>query len=144
LYGFRVQNCSRTEKNPIFVIQFSTMISFQKIKRFIPDGFVLAIVSMIVLAYFFPGIWGSESAIELATVSKYAVALLFFFYGLRLSPEKMKTDLRNWKLHVTTQSLTFIFFPLVVLAFYPFFRNTIYFPLWLAVLFLAVLPSTVS
>ncbi len=144
MYGFHVQNCLQIEKKPIFVVQFSTMGFFQKIKRFLPDGFITAIISMIVLAYLFPGIGGKGSAFELDVISKYAIGLLFFFYGLRLSPEKMKTDLRNWKLHLTTQSLTFVFFPLVVLLFYPFFRNTGYFPLWLAVFFLAVLPSTVS
>jgi solute carrier family 10 (sodium/bile acid cotransporter), member 7 len=120
------------------------MISFQKVKRMLPDGFILAIISMILLAYFVPGIGAKGSVIELKTVSRYAIMLLFFFYGLRLSPEKMINDLKNWKLHLTIQSLTFIFIPVIVLLFFPFFRNSDYFNLWLAVFFLAALPSTVS
>ncbi|HNW49759.1 MAG TPA: bile acid:sodium symporter family protein [Prolixibacteraceae bacterium] len=117
---------------------------FQKIKRFLPDGFILALLSMIVLAWFVPGIGAKGSAIELKTVAKYGIVLLFFFYGLKLSPEKMINDLKNWKLHLTIQLLTFVFIPVVVLLFYPFFRNSEYFQLWLAVFFLATLPSTVS
>jgi solute carrier family 10 (sodium/bile acid cotransporter), member 7 len=119
-------------------------MSFQKIKRFLPDGFITAIISMILLAYFIPGIGAKGSMIELKTVSRYGIMLLFFFYGLRLSPEKMINDLKNWKLHLTIQLLTFIFIPLIVLLFYPFFRNGEYYQMWLAVFFLAALPSTVS
>ncbi len=120
------------------------MSFFNKVKKYIPDIFIVAIISMIVLAYFFPGIGGKGRDIELKTVCKYAIMLLFFFYGLRLSPEKLKKDLKNWKLHITIQLITFLFFPIVVLLFYPFFRNTEYHNLWLALFFLAALPSTVS
>lgn len=120
------------------------MISFQKIKRFLPDGFIMAIISMILLAYLIPGIGAKGSLIELKTVSRYAIMLLFFFYGLRLSPEKLINDLKNWKLHFTIQLLTFVFIPFVVLLFYPFFKNGEYYQMWLAVFFLAALPSTVS
>lgn len=119
-------------------------MSFQKIKRFLPDGFIAAIISMILLAYLIPGIGAKGSMIELKTVSRYGIMLLFFFYGLRLSPEKMINDLKNWKLHLTIQLLTFIFIPLVVVLFYPFFKNGEYYLMWLAVFFLAALPSTVS
>jgi solute carrier family 10 (sodium/bile acid cotransporter), member 7 len=119
-------------------------MSFQKIKHFLPDGFITAIISMILLAYIIPGIGAKGSLIELKTVSKYGIMLLFFFYGLRLSPEKMINDLKNWKLHLTIQLLTFIFIPLVVVLFYPFFKNGEYYLMWLAVFFLAALPSTVS
>jgi solute carrier family 10 (sodium/bile acid cotransporter), member 7 len=120
------------------------MGSFQKIKRLFPDGFIVALLSMIMLAYLVPGIGDEGSTIELKTLSKYGIMLLFFFYGLRLSPERLKNDLRNWKLHVTIQLLTFVFFPLVVMLTYPFFRHGEYESLWLAVFFLAALPSTVS
>lgn len=117
---------------------------FRKIKSYLPDFFIVAIVAMILLAYIFPGIGGEHSPIKLKIVSRYAIMLLFFFYGLRLSPEKLKNDLKNWRLHLTIQLLTFLFFPVVVLLFFPFFSGGEYFTLWLAVFFLSVLPSTVS
>jgi solute carrier family 10 (sodium/bile acid cotransporter), member 7 len=120
------------------------MAFLKKIQQFLPDGFILLLLFMILLAYLFPSIGNEGSVIELKTVSRYGIMLLFFFYGLRLSPGKLKNDLKNWKLHVTIQLLTFLFFPLVVLIFYPFFRNGEYYTLWLAMFFLAALPSTVS
>lgn len=113
-------------------------------KRFLPDRFVVGILLMVLLGWLFPGFMGNESPISLSTINKYGVALLFFFYGLRLAPQKLKTDLLNWKLHVATQSITFIFFPLLVLLVYPFFCNTEYFQFWLAIFFMSTLPSTVS
>jgi len=113
-------------------------------RRFVPDAFILAILGMILLAYLVPGIGAEGSAWSLDKVNKWGVILLFFFYGLRLSPEKLKNDLKNWKLHLTIQTFTFLIFPLLILPFYPLFKGTDYIQFWLAVFFLAVLPSTVS
>lgn len=53
-------------------------------------------------------------------------------------------DIANWKLHVLIQSGTFVLFPLLVLLFYPWVKDSGYVNVWLSVLFLACLPSTVS
>lgn len=108
------------------------------------DKFILAIIASIGLAYFFPQ-WGSkESAIPLDLIGSMGISLIFFFYGLKLSPEQTKTGLKNWKLHVLVQLSTFLLFPLIVLAFYPLITTDHNKTLWLAFLFLAALPSTVS
>jgi sodium/bile acid cotransporter 7 len=99
---------------------------------------------MILLAWLVPGIGGKNSFLPLKEIIKYGVALLFFFYGLRLSPEKLVTDMTNWRLHLLIQSITFVVFPLLVLLFRPFLKGTDHEVLWLAVFFLASLPSTVS
>ena len=117
---------------------------FNSIKRYLPDSFITGIILMIVVAYLIPGIGREGSVIELKVLIRYGISLLFFFYGLRLSPEKLKNDLGNWRLHLLIQSITFIAFPLVVLAFYPLLKGTENEILWLAVFFLAALPSTVS
>lgn len=116
----------------------------QLVKRFLPDGFITGILVMILLAYLLPGIGKEGSAIELKAVIRYGISLLFFFYGLRLSPEKLKNDLSNWRLHLLIQGITFLIFPLTVLAFHPLFAGTDHEILWLSVFFLAALPSTVS
>jgi sodium/bile acid cotransporter 7 len=118
--------------------------NLKKISRFLPDGFIMGIFTMVLLGYFFPGVGAEGGRFELSTVIHYGIMLLFFFYGLRLSPDKLRADLSNWKLHLTIQSITFLFFPVLVLLFYPFFRSSQYQELWLAVFFLAALPSTVS
>ncbi len=114
------------------------------LRRFLPDGFIAGILGMILLARLVPGIGAEGSLVELGLVIKVGIALLFFFYGLRLSPEKLKNDLQNWRLHLLIQAITFLVFPLLVLLVYPLFRNGSYELLWLAVFFLAALPSTVS
>jgi len=119
-------------------------MSFQSLKKYLPDGFITGIILMILTAYLIPGIGGEGSAVELKVLIRYGISLLFFFYGLRLSPERLRSDLGNWRLHLIIQSVTFIVFPLLVLLFRPLLKGTDNEILWLAVFFLAALPSTVS
>ena len=108
------------------------------------DKFVVGIILVIVLAYFFPGLASRESAVPLDTISGIGVSLIFFFYGLKLNPEKIRHGLKNWRLHILVQSFVFLIFPLLVIVFYPLFKSGDYLHIWLAFLFMASLPSTVS
>lgn len=108
------------------------------------DGFMLALLSMILLAWLWPAPGMQDSPLHLSTVSTYAVSVIFFFYGLRLSPEKLKAGLVNWRLHVMVHLSTFVLFPVLALAFKPFFDSGEGQTMWLAIFFLTVLPSTVS
>lgn len=114
------------------------------VKKYLPDGFIAGIIGMILLAWMVPGIGGTGSLFSLKVLIRYGIMLLFFFYGLRLSPEKLVNDLKNWRLHLIIQSITFVVFPFLVLLFRPFLKGTENEVLWLAVFFLAALPSTVS
>lgn len=105
------------------------------------DKFVLLLISMILLAYWVPGI---EKIIPLGKISTFGISGIFFLYGLKLSPCKMKEGLFNWKLHLLVQVSTFILFPVLVLIVLPFVQQEEQFTLWLGVFFLAALPSTVS
>lgn len=108
------------------------------------DNFILFIIAVVVFAYFFPQ-WGrSDSIIPLDKIASVGVALIFFFYGLKLSTEKLKTGLKNWKLHFLVQLSTFLLFPLIIIGFYPLVSSPEDKTLWLSFLFLAALPSTVS
>ena len=111
--------------------------------KLLPDKFVLAIAGAVLLAYIFPQLGAPGSPAPINTISSIGIALIFFFYGLKLSPDKIKAGLKNWKLHVLIQGATFILFPLVVLAAKPFVSESQH-DLWLATFFLATLPSTVS
>ena len=105
------------------------------------ERFVLLLIAMILLGYWLPGI---ENFLPLEQISTFGIAGIFFFYGLKLSPEQLKKGLSNWKLHVLVQSFTFIIFPVIVLAILPLIKTQEYQTLWLAVFYLAALPSTVS
>lgn len=112
--------------------------------KFKTDPFVPALVLIVILAYFFPEAGIEGSVVPLKAISSIGISLIFFFYGLKLSPDKIKRGLNNWKLHLVVQLSTFVLFPLLVLPFYPLMRNAEQHTLWLAVFFLASLPSTVS
>ena len=68
--------------------------------------------------------------------------MIFFFYGLKLSPEKLKEGLGYWKLHTVVQLSTFLLFPCVALVVSLFVDTSTL--SWLGFFYLAALPSTVS
>lgn len=108
------------------------------------DRFVLAVIGVIGLAYLFPQ-WGlPDSKIPVDVISGIGISLIFFFYGLKLSPTKLKDGVKNWRLHLLVQASTFLIFPLLVLLFRPLMQNEEQEIIWLAFFFLAALPSTVS
>jgi sodium/bile acid cotransporter 7 len=108
------------------------------------DGFLLLLLSMIGLAYVWPYPGMKASPMPLGEISTYGVSVVFFFYGLRLSPEKLRAGLSNWRLHVMIHLSTFVLFPLIALACRPLFAGAENEMLWLSIFFLTTLPSTVS
>lgn len=95
----------------------------------------------ILIAWIFPQ--GPE-ILPLKTITDIGIGFIFFFYGLKLSPAEFKTGFYNYKVHILVQLTTFIFFPLLVLLFIPFFEEGTRSNVWLALFFLGALPSTVS
>lgn len=108
------------------------------------DGFILALFGFTIMAYLFPQLYLWQEGRILTWATSVGVSLIFFFYGLKLSFQQLKAGLSNWKLHLLIQSATFVFFPLLILPFYPLIQNEIQYDFWLSFFFLAALPSTVS
>ncbi|MDR6193841.1 bile acid:sodium symporter family protein [Siphonobacter sp. SORGH_AS_0500] len=108
------------------------------------DGFILALLGMIGLAYLWPEGGLGEGPFSLSTLANYGVSLIFFFYGLRLSKEKLKAGLTNWRLHIVVHVSTFVLFPVLVLIAKTLFENADNQMVWMGVFFLSTLPSTVS
>ncbi len=108
------------------------------------DGFLLALVSSVILAYFWnePGTY--DGVISLNNIGSYGISAIFFFYGLKLSPAKLRVGLSNWRLHVIVQLATFVLFPIIALAVMFASGGSSSNLLWLGFFFLASLPSTVS
>ena len=108
------------------------------------DPFVLSIIVVIVLAHYFPELASDNNSIPLDSIAGLGISLIFFFYGLKLSKDKIRSGLSNWKLHLVVQLTTFLLFPLLVISIYPWVEGETNTQIWLAFLFLAALPSTVS
>lgn len=108
------------------------------------DPFLIGLLSAILIAYLWPEPGIRQGFFSLESAAGAGVSLIFFFYGLRLSPEKLRSGLANWKLHIAVQSTTFIAFPLIALGFYQLFSGERFEYLWMGAFYLAALPSTVS
>ncbi len=113
------------------------------LKRVGLNAFFFSLIGVIVLAYFFPE-WGStESPLPLKVITGAGISIIFFFYGVKLSPKQLMEGLSNWKLHLLVQSTTFLIFPLIILLVYSIWGSEDSY-LWLGTFYLAALPSTVS
>ncbi len=108
------------------------------------DPFVVILLLTVIVAYFFPALGKKDSNFPLDTISSVGIALIFLFYGLKLSPQKLRDGLKNINLHVLVQVSTFVLFPLLILPFFWTVYTEQNQMIWLAFFFLAALPSTVS
>jgi len=117
-------------------------MSFSKKVKF--DGFIVALLLVIGVAYVFPQLAQWRDGEVLRWVTTVGVSLIFFFYGLKLSFKQIREGLGNWRLHLLVQFATFGLFPLLVFPFYPLVENAVQHDFWLSFFFLAALPSTVS
>lgn len=107
------------------------------------NGFLLGLFAAIFLAYLFPFAGSSESPVPWKPITDVGIALVFFFYGVKLNPDQLKAGLSNWKLHVLIQLSTFLVFPMIVLVlmnFTPWIDEDFQ----LGISYLSTLPSTVS
>ncbi|MEK1901626.1 MAG: bile acid:sodium symporter family protein [Rhizobium sp.] len=74
----------------------------------------------------------------------FAIALLFFLHGARLSRDVVIAGLLHWRLHLVILLTTFGLFPILGLAIGFIPDSILPQPLYLGILFLCVLPSTVQ
>ena len=95
------------------------------------------------LAAILPELGAIKSTIPWKPFIQVGIALLFFFYGLKLDPAQLRAGLSNWRLHVLIQVTTFLGFPLLVFALVNFVPGLD--PNFaLGISYLGALPSTVS
>lgn len=107
-----------------------------------PDPYVVALLLVAVTAVLVPV--RGEPALVLDQAVKVAIGFLFFLYGARLSTAAALEGLRNWKLHGATLTTTFVLFPLLGMACSVLVPAALPQSLYLGVLFLCLLPSTVQ
>ncbi|WP_271899620.1 bile acid:sodium symporter family protein [Candidatus Phyllobacterium onerii] len=110
--------------------------------RFLPDTFTLLLVSTVVFASFLP--IGGIAADYFGLATKFAIGLLFFLHGARLSRDVVVAGLLHWKLHIVILAATFVLFPLLGLTTSILVPEILSPSLYTGVIFLCVLPSTVQ
>lgn len=113
-----------------------------KLRWFIPDPFLMALVGAVGLATVLPVRGTAASVLDGVTVA--AIALLFFLHGAKLSPRAVVEGMTDLRLQLSMLASTFVLFPLLALALHPFSAGWLPPALATGVLFLATLPSTVQ
>ena len=117
---------------------------WQTISKVGINGFFFLLLAAIGLAWLFPTPGTEESKLHLPQLASVGVSLLFFFYGLKLSPAALREGLSNWRLHLVVQFSTFILFPVICLLLRLIFPHYFSSFAGLGIFYLAALPSTVS
>lgn len=108
------------------------------------DWFLAGMVAAVLLAWLAPDPGASGGSLHPEILAKAGVALIFFLHGVALSFESLKAGTLRWRLHLVVQGCTFLFFPLLGLAFYWLAGDRISADFKLGVFYLCALPSTVS
>lgn len=112
------------------------------LKRYMPDTFVLVLVVVIGFSSLFPA---KGRALDTASLlSSCAIFLLFFFHGLRLARQDVWVGLKHWRLQCAILFFSFGALPLAGLSLFALFPGLLSSSLWLGVIFLCALPSTVQ
>jgi sodium/bile acid cotransporter 7 len=112
------------------------------LRRLSLDTYTLLLMGMVLLASFLPA--SGKAAVALGHVTTFAIGLLFFLHGAKLSREALVDGLTHWRLHLLVLASTFVMFPLLGLAIKPLALALLTPDLYLGILFLCALPSTVQ
>lgn len=106
------------------------------------DPFLLWLIGTVMAASLLPA--RAATLVMFNYAADFAVVLLFFLHGAKLSREAIVAGMGNWRLHVMVLSFTYILFPVLGLAGGQVAGVLVDPALAMGVLFLALLPSTVQ
>jgi sodium/bile acid cotransporter 7 len=115
---------------------------FALLRRLTPDFFTSLLMLAMVAATFWPA--AGESARVLGHVTTVAIGALFFLHGAKLSGAAVKAGFTHWRLHLLVLACTFVMFPLLGLLLKPLALTLLTPELYLGILFLCALPSTLQ
>lgn len=110
--------------------------------RFLPDNMTLLLLAVVLAASFFP--CSGQLAVGFNMLTAGMIGLLFFMHGAKLSRAAVVAGVTHWRLHLTVLLFTFAVFPLLGIFLKPVLTWLVTPELYLGILFLCVLPSTVQ
>ena len=106
------------------------------------DPFIIALLVAAALGLLLPARGAVASAVDVLKTA--AIALLFFLQGVRLERAAVVQGMTHWRLQLLTLASTFVVFPVLGFALYLSVPGLLSESLWIGVLFLCALPSTVQ
>ena len=110
--------------------------------RFLPDRMTLMLLAVVAVASIFPA--QGDVAAVLKVVTMVMIGVLFFLHGAKLSRAAIIAGATHWRLHLLVLLCTFALFPVLALLFKPGILLLLTPELYLGILFLCLLPSTVQ
>ncbi|HZJ95071.1 MAG TPA: bile acid:sodium symporter family protein [Thiopseudomonas sp.] len=110
--------------------------------RILFDNFTLILIAVVLAATFIPA--HGAGAVFFKWLTTFAIALLFFLHGAKLSRRAIIAGIMHWRLHLLVFACTFILFPVLMLSLQPVLRPLLGDELWVGMLYLAALPGTVQ
>src|SRR5690625_4003039 len=110
--------------------------------RLIFDNFTLILIGVVLLASALPA--HGAGAVFFEWLTRFAIALLFFMHGAKLSREAIIAGAMHWRLHLLVFGFTFVIFPLIGWAMSPVLLPLLGMPLLVGMLYLCALPGTVQ
>jgi len=112
------------------------------LRRLRLDPYILAIIGMVAVAAFLPARGMGKDLLDVAVHA--AIAILFFIYGAKISPQAIWTGIIHWRLQALVFATTFVVFPAVGFGLIALARGHLDDGLLTGLMFLALLPSTVQ
>jgi len=121
----------------LLMSSFATYLS-----RIKPDNFTLSLLATVTVATVLP--CSGRTAVVFGDITALAIGLLFFLHGAKLPREAIIAGMTHWRLHLTVLCFTFVLFPVLGLLMKPLALRVLTPELYLGMLFLCMLPSTVQ
>jgi solute carrier family 10 (sodium/bile acid cotransporter), member 7 len=106
------------------------------------DSFLITLMTVVMIATLFP--CEGRYKIFFEHVSTFAIALLFFMHGAKLSLQSIMDGFRHWRLHLLIFSITFVVFPLFGIGLRIVVPSLLSQQLYIGFLYLCALPATVQ
>jgi sodium/bile acid cotransporter 7 len=110
--------------------------------RFLPENLTLLMFGVVLLGSLLP--CAGQTAVVFNHLTTLMIGILFFMHGAKLPREAVLAGITHWRLHVTVLLCTFALFPLLGVLLKPALLLVITPDLYIGILFLCVLPSTVQ
>ncbi|OCG20732.1 bile acid:sodium symporter family protein [Gilliamella sp. App4-10] len=112
------------------------------LQRFKIDSFLWILICVVITASVFPCEGQTKTVFEYLTT--FAIGLLFFMHGAKLSFQAIVVGIKNWRLHLLIFATTFVIFPILGLMMQLLVPNFLSQDIYLGFIYLCVLPATVQ
>ena len=111
-------------------------------RRFLPDVFTTLLIGVVLTASFFP--CRGAAAVFFERLTFFAIMLLFFMHGAKLTRSNVIAGATHWRLHLLVFVSTFVMFPVAGILLRPLFLLFMTPDLYTGMLYLCILPATVQ